>query len=121
MRLLQVFCALLVVLLGFGLLVSGLLALGTLARRALHQSRAGVLRVSHRGALVLASAFLTFQRIVYPHVRHAMVQELKEDDDAGDEAAPFGGEFYQRQLRCIRRGEDVGDLQVVRNAQDAPP
>jgi len=121
MRLLQIFCALLTVLLGFALFVSALLLLGTLAMRAMHKSRAGVLRISHLGGLMLASAFLGFQKIVHPHVPHAIVRQVSEDDDASDEDKRAGGELCLRQLRRIRRGEEVEDLQLVQEARDVPP
>jgi hypothetical protein len=120
MRLLPIFCVLLAVLLGFALLVSALLLLGTFAMRGVHRSRSGVLRVSHLSGLLLASAFLGFQRLVHPHVDHSMVQEVEDHDDAGDDRGPCGDPLYQRQLRRIRRGEEIDHLELVQDAEDVP-
>lgn len=120
MRSFQILVILLGALFAFALLVAALVLFGALAMRARHRKRAGVLRVSRLGGLLLASAFLGFQRIVHPHVRHAIVQELEDHNDAGDEV-PRGGRGYHRQLRRIRRGEEVGKLQLVRDAQDPSP
>lgn len=120
MRLLQILCAFAAVLLGFGLLVSVLVMMGMFALRALHRSRAGVLRISRLGGLTLASVFLGFRKIVHPHVPHAVVQQEKDDDDAGEHREPRDGDAYRRQLRCIRRGEEPGDL-VLENARERSP
>jgi len=118
MRLFYIFCALLAVLLAFALLVSALVLLGTLAMRAVHGGRPRVLGVSHLSGLLLASVFLGFQRIVHPHVRHAIVQEFQDDEDAGDDVRPRA--LYRHQWRRIRRGEDLGELQLLQDEEDVP-
>ncbi len=115
MRLLQTTCGLVALLLAFAVLVSILLLLGTLAMKTLHKGRRGVLRVSHLSGLLVASAFLGLQNIVHPHVRHAIVLEKKENDDSGDDRVPCGGRAFHGQLRHLRHGELVEDLQVVRD------
>lgn len=107
MHLLEMFCGLFAVLLGFGLLTLLLVALGTLALRVVHSRRVAILRISHRSGLMLASAFLSFQRIVHPHVRHAIVQRAEGEDAAADDCGSL-----QQSLRRIRRGGDPGELLV---------
>ena len=46
---------------------------------------------------------------------------MSEDDDASDEDKRAGGELCLRQLRRIRRGEEVEDLQLIQEARDVPP
>jgi hypothetical protein len=121
MRLFLISFALLAVLFAFALLVSALALLGTWAMGALHRSRPGVLRLSRLSGLMLASVFLGFQKLVHPHVGHAIVQEMKDRDDSGDDREPCGGRHYREQLRRIRRGEQVGDLQLVRDGEEPSP
>ena len=120
----QTIFALLAVLLAAALFVSALVLLGALALRKAHESRRenGGLRTSRLGGLALGSMFLGFQKIVNPQVRHAVVEELQERTDAGNdgEPTPRGGRHYHRQLRGIRRGEEVGKLRPARDSDDSP-
>jgi hypothetical protein len=47
--------------------------------------------------------------------QHAIVLEMKDHDDSGDDRVPCGGRAFHRQLRRLRCGELVEDLRVVRD------
>jgi hypothetical protein len=83
-------------------------------RRRIRREHPHDLVISTRAGLALGSMFLGFQEIVQPQVRHMIVEEQKEDrdeDDNGEEEPP-GGRLFHRQLRRIRRGEEVEELIV---------
>jgi hypothetical protein len=69
--------------------------------------------ISPTSGLVIGAMLLGFQAIVQPQVRYRMTEEQKEEafeDGGGDE--PPGGRLFHRQLRQIRKGENIGVLTV---------
>ena len=67
--------------------------------------------ISTRAGLAMGAMMLGMQAIVQPQVRHAIVEQQKEDapdDDSGE--PPPGGRLFHQQLRRIRSGEEVDAL-----------
>jgi hypothetical protein len=67
------------------------------------------------------NALHALQAFVQPKVRYVLQEKLSEDedlDDEGDKDDPYA--CLERQLRKIRRGEPVGDLEVPLSAQSKP-
>ncbi|MGA8108244.1 MAG: hypothetical protein WB974_02345 [Acidobacteriaceae bacterium] len=73
--------------------------------------------------LALGAMLLGFQAIVQPGVRHAMVEEQKEESIDDGDPEPLGGREFHEQLRKIRLGEDVDALMLRTNCgpTDTPP
>ena len=67
--------------------------------------------ISTRAGLAMGAMMLGMQAIVQPQVRHAIVEQQKEDapDDDSGEPQP-GGRLFHQQLRRIRSGEEVDAL-----------
>lgn len=105
------------------LAVLAAVVLATLARNGRRRPRGtGPLRVSPLADLMLASMFLGFQKLVHPHVRHPIVEELHDQDgeDPSGQPAPRGGWLLHRQLRRIRLGEEGMESESLQVARDPP-
>jgi uncharacterized membrane protein YGL010W len=69
--------------------------------------------ISPMSGLVMGAMLLGFQAIVQPEVWHRVAEEQKEEalEDESDNE-PSGGMLFHRQLRQIRKGEDIEHLTV---------
>jgi hypothetical protein len=92
-------------------------ALGHRHQRRKAQRTTRELVISPLSGLVLGAMLSGFQAIVQPESRHRIVQEQKEenlDDPTGHE--PPGGRLFAQQLKRIRQGEEVEELNVRLNS-----
>jgi len=88
-------------------------------RRRIRREHPRDLVVSTRAGLALGAMFLGFQQIVQPEVRHVIAEQEKEEteDQGNGEEEPTGGRLFHRQLRQIRRGEEVEELTIRLSAE----
>lgn len=85
-----------------------------LLRRAVwhHKSRRGEKKLGFCSCVTaLGMAMLFLQVFIRPTLQHVIEVKQEEDKDEDDEGDPeSGGKGLHRQLKRVRRGEEVGDL-----------
>jgi|GEM_PF-2380063 len=65
-------------------------------------------------ALLLGNALQTLQLIAQPHTRHVLAETLKEEVDEDESGGPEDPtKHFHRQIKRIRRGEEVDRLTVL--------
>jgi hypothetical protein len=70
----------------------------------------GELVVSSLSGLAMGAMLLGLQEIVQPQTRHMIVEEMKEESANDDNGEPLGGRAFHEQMRRIRAGEEVNDV-----------